>query len=251
MEDLRFYQNLNFNLITRNKYHYTDNRKGASHHYLAYMVRGRCRLVSRERTLTVGEGDLFFIPKGLCYQSYWESDDEIRFLSLGFRYFPESTDLEYLLQRIECPQELRLRVQQLPVSVRANSALLGMFYGLVSELLPYMEHRPPNPRQILAEKARDYLYRHTDCKVSDVARHCLVSESALYDVIGSVFGMTPNCLRQKILCEKAEQLLTTTDRSVQDISDLLGFSSPSYFRKVLRNHTGKTPREIRKYAGNL
>ncbi|MBE6762725.1 MAG: AraC family transcriptional regulator, partial [Ruminococcaceae bacterium] len=57
---------------------------------------------------------------------------------------------------------------------------------------------------------------------------------------------TPNQFRNEILCEKAISLLTTTNKSVQEISDTLNFSSTSYFRKILKAHTGKTPLEIRK-----
>jgi len=41
-------------------------------------------------------------------------------------------------------------------------------------------------------------------------------------------------------------LLTSTDLSPSQISDSLGFSSVSYFRKVLRQHTGQSPLQIRK-----
>ncbi|MBQ4116900.1 MAG: helix-turn-helix domain-containing protein [Clostridia bacterium] len=52
--------------------------------------------------------------------------------------------------------------------------------------------------------------------------------------------------RCEILCEKAVTLLTTTDKSVQEISDMHGFSSTSYFRKILYRYTNNTPRDIRK-----
>ena len=44
----------------------------------------------------------------------------------------------------------------------------------------------------------------------------------------------------------AVNLLSTTNRPVQQISDAAGFSSTSYFRKLLRKYTGKTPLQIRK-----
>ena len=251
MKDPLFYDNLKFHHFILRKTHYTDNRAGVRKHYLAYMEQGYSRIVSEGKTITVQPGDVFYIPKGLRYQSYWEGEDEIRFLSFGFQYFPESRDKPYLLQIIDCPQALKEAVQQISVVGKADSALLGSFYSVLAALLPYMETGRQDPRQAISEKARAYLWKHPGCKVSDVARHCLVSESVLYDVMKKETGMTPNGLRQKILCEKAEQLLATTDSSVQEISDRLGFSSTSYFRKVLRGQTGKTPREIRKEAKHL
>lgn len=85
-----------------------------------------------------------------------------------------------------------------------------------------------------------------DFTMKDVATHCKISESGLYPIFQKVFQKTPLEMKQEILCEKAVQLLTTTDLSVEEISNRLLFSSSSYFRKILRKYTGKTPREIRK-----
>ena len=70
-------------------------------------------------------------------------------------------------------------------------------------------------------------------------------EEALYTAFKR-HGSTPNQTRQELLVRKAKQLLTTTDSSVQEISDQLGFSSTSYFRKILHRQTGKTPTQIRR-----
>ena len=45
--------------------------------------------------------------------------------------------------------------------------------------------------------------------------------------------ITPNQMRNQILLEKAKDILITTDMSVENISDYLQFSSPSYFKKSL------------------
>ncbi len=62
---------------------------------------------------------------------------------------------------------------------------------------------------------------------------------------------TPNEVRQELQTDRAVRLLTTTDMNIQQISDSLGFSSVSYFRKILRKYTGKTPSQIRRHADSL
>ena len=52
--------------------------------------------------------------------------------------------------------------------------------------------------------------------------------------------------KQEIFCERAAELLITTDLSVEEISAMLSFSSSSYFRKIFKKHTGQTPLQIRK-----
>lgn len=82
--------------------------------------------------------------------------------------------------------------------------------------------------------------------MEQVASYCGVSQTALYNAFRQQLGITPNGMRQGILCEAARELLVTTGLSVEEISSRLGFSSSSYFRKVLFQHTGKTPLAIRK-----
>ena len=246
MNDAFFYYAFNFNTICLKKYHYTDNRAGAPSNYLAYLQEGHCRIVSEQITLELQAGDVFFIPKGLSYQSYWSSEQEIRFISLGFHLFPEEKRKHYLLQKIDCDAETAQRVQSIPTNTVVDSRLLGDFYTLLADLLPRMRYDLSNPKKDLIEKAKKYIHANPDCKVADIAQHCLLSESALFALFKSEANTTPNGMRQQILCEKATVLLTTTDRSVQEISNELGFSSTSYFRKVLAKTMGQSPRQIRK-----
>jgi two-component system response regulator YesN len=45
--------------------------------------------------------------------------------------------------------------------------------------------------------------------------------------------------------KKAEQLLTSTQDKISDISSMCGFSDPNYFSRMFRKARGMTPREYR------
>lgn len=251
MKDTIFFENLSFHTYTRAHNYHTDQSLGAPRHFFAYMETGRCRIVSNDITIEACAGELFYIPKGLIYHSYWYSADKVQFKSFGFQHFPESASRQYPLQKIECSEEAAALMRELPTEQAAGSVLLSRFYGAVAAVLPFMQYKEPNSKKAVIEKATQYILSNERCHVPDIARHCLISESALYDIFRKEVGYTPNDLRQQILCDKAVLLLSTTDRSVLDISDSLGFSSASYFRKVLRQHTGKTPSRIRKDAKSI
>ena len=68
----------------------------------------------------------------------------------------------------------------------------------------------------------------------------------VYGVFKKACNTTPIEKKQEIFCERAAELLITTDLSVEQISEMLNFSSSSYFRKIFKKHTGKTPLQIRK-----
>ena len=117
--------------------------------------------------------------------------------------------------------------------------------GLQVEVLDSMEQKTKHYNDI-AEIALEYMHTYTDFRISDVAEHCKVSESTLYGVFKKAYNTTPIEKKQEIFCERAAELLITTDLSVEQISEMLNFSSSSYFRKIFKKHTGKTPLQIRK-----
>ena len=60
---------------------------------------------------------------------------------------------------------------------------------------------------------------------------------------------TLDVARQYALDGVPDRYVVFTDKKIEEISSMLNFSSSSYFRKILKQHTGKTPREIRKNRG--
>ena len=75
-----------------------------------------------------------------------------------------------------------------------------------------------------------------------------MSESGLYAFMREHGHTTPIGLKNRLLVEKAVELLSSTDLSVEEISARLGFCSSAYFRKIVKEQTGKTPTQLRKDA---
>lgn len=239
------YNNFYFNRYDYNGYRYTDCTKGSPLNYLACMLKGRCRIVGSDSTIEVEEGGIFYIPKGLPYESYWYGDRDISFLSFGFDRLDSSDSTQLKLQNVECTEELRARIVGLSVS-DTSCKTLAEFYGIMAELLPIMEQKDAKRDEKLLKAAIDYIQFNSDCAVGDIAKAIHVSEPYVYVLFRKRLGTTPNDYRQKLICEKGRQLLLSTNKTVEEISEMLKISSASYFRKLLKKHLGITPREIRK-----
>ncbi len=246
MNDIIFSESFRFHRLSYDKYHYNDCSRGAPSHYFAYMEKGRCKIVSERGTREFAAGDVFYIPMGLKYQSYWYGDPEISLLSFGFQSFPDAEQKHYCLQKVPCSPKVAESFRALPVGGPVDCAVLGQFYTTVAKVLPIMRSGSFDSAKKIYRDALYYLYKNPQCTATELARACNVSQSMLYAVFKKVAGKSPNALRQEILVDRAVQMLITTDRQVQEISDALGFSSTSYFRKVLKDYVGKTPSEIRK-----
>lgn len=235
-------------IIFEHTYSYDRRKQGTGRHYLAYMISGFGKLVSAEseHILELTPGDAFYIPKGMHYQSFWSSDDKIIFHSYAFAFLPAPEHKKYCMQKLALSPAMSDRVRNIPIINPVDCEAVGALYSTLAAILPLMETVPLGAEEILCDKAVYHMTRHLNATISDIARQCGVSESVIYNAFRHVRGITPNTQRQILLCDRAIELLTTTDRPIEDISAALGFSSSSYFRKVLFARTGQTPSEIRK-----
>ena len=239
------YSNFFFNKYDYKGYRYTDNTKGSPLNYLACMLKGRCRITSSESTIDVNEGSVFFIPKGLPYESFWYGNEDISFLSFGFDRLDTSDNTKLKLQVVDCSDELTQRIIALSVS-DTSCKTLAEFYSIMAELLPIMKQKDIKRDELLLKKAINHIEFHSDCSVGDIAKAIHVSEPYVYVLFKKHLAITPNDYRQRLICEKGRQLLLSTNKTVEEISEILKISSASYFRKLLKKHLGITPREIRK-----
>ncbi len=236
-------------MFSFDKGRHTDNMSngGLPLNYMGYLVNGTAKLVSKDTTVTLKEGEFFYIPKGCPYRSYWYTDRDSKLLwySIGFDCIPLAEGGNFLLQKFEADPFSKDIYNDITKDLKSSIKNVGLFYLFLSEVADKLK-RDSKAYEASLEKALNYMKNNTDARMKEVANYCNISEATLYTLFKKRFNKTPNEVRQKILCEKAEELLITTSLSVEEISDKLGFSSSSYFRKIIKKHLNTTPTSIRK-----
>ena len=222
-----------------------DIRNGNECHFVGFMRRGRGRLLFDGGELTLSEGELFYIPRGISYVSVWGGDGEVVFDSYGFFRFPMPMSGTYPIQRVATDADTLEALERLAAHRTVDLYSIGCLYLLLDRMLPRMHSVVTDSAHRTVETALAYLREAEDFSVPELARHCHVSESGLYAAFRRIKGCTPVSAWHRVLVERAEVLLTSTDLSVEEISRRLGFCSASYFRKVVRRVTDCTPRQLR------
>jgi len=86
---------------------------------------------------------------------------------------------------------------------------------------------------------------HGDLSVKQLADFCHLNTDYFSRVFNENFGMRPNKYIQSKRIERAQLLLLSTNNSLKQIAEKVGLENPSYFTRIFKNHTGKTPGAFR------
>ena len=105
MDNLRFYNSFRFALLSLKKSRHTDNTRGIDRHFIGRIRRGYGKLVTDAgEEILLTPGDVFYIPLGLRYHSYWTpekgEDGAVEWESYGFDFFPCKSGRKYAVQKL-------------------------------------------------------------------------------------------------------------------------------------------------------
>ena len=108
--------------------------------------------------------------------------------------------------------------------------------------------KPKTRTDVLAEKFFKSVHKYytTNRNVSFYASELGISAKHLALVINKRTGKSPSDWINDFSLMQAKKYLRSGNKSVQEISYDLGFSSPSHFCKFFKDHTGMTPMEFSK-----
>lgn len=100
-------------------------------------------------------------------------------------------------------------------------------------------------------QAEDYIRENYDQSLTldQLAEACHGSPYHLHRVFKNLRGVTPLVYIQQIRVEKAKAYLTETEKSVKEISRLVGISNPTRFATLFKEKTNQTPSQFKKAYG--
>lgn len=109
---------------------------------------------------------------------------------------------------------------------------------------------PISERNPVAEQTAEFLSLHYNeaHSATELANMHHLSESQLRRLFIRAYGIPPIAYRNGIRLRIASELLLCTEFSVAEISERVGFLSPSDFYRAFRSHYGHAPSEHRKKA---
>ncbi len=131
----------------------------------------------------------------------------------------------------------------------ANQHLLSTMGAHLLSVIGYLQGGPRFDRRIdeLIERAHALIALRCQERLSlpAIAAELGVSYSHLRQTFTDRIGLSPKQYHCQVRLQKAQELLASTTRSVQEVADILGFHSAFQFSKQFKQHVGDAPQHWR------
>lgn len=242
---------LSTNVCQFSRYHFCRGNGNRRKSRFGLIERGKGTYMYFNKTLSVEEGDIVFIPEKVFCYSEWHGSPEIKVTYLNCFMNYDTAPFEYEPQKLPASPEIwesigtihELLAGELPDKLQAYS----LFYGVLQKLLPNMVQSKLIPDSSL-QKVIIYIMENwdADLSIAQVASECDISESKLYHAFQSQLGQTPIGFLNSIKINYAISYLEKGQHSIAEISRLVNFKSENHFRKVFTSITGTTPLKYKK-----
>jgi len=247
---------------------------------IIYIFSGRTHIQVRSRCFELKQDDVVVIGPDIYHRLLHPPRTEVKLISLNFQgqvIRGADTDGEdglylspFLSQGPQFPhvisgeRDVSREVLSLVLKVHrelpAHTALrrLAVKTYMKSILLLLLRHFSNHlgTREAIDRKQRHVqrlqpLFQHLDrhygehIEVADAAHLCAMSSSHFMRFFKQTIGQSFRAYLSSFRIAKAQSMLSTSDTSIAEVSQLVGFCSQSYFGETFRDLAGTTPRAYR------
>jgi len=217
--------------------------KVAARPYAALSLRlgGRGNFLIDGKRLTVGAGDILYIPANMPYEVEY-SDNEIIAVHLSVCNYampevigvknPSAVETQFV-RLLDCWKKrdsshlVKSRMYALLDTVAGENAALAD-RGAVHQYVKYMEEH----------------FFETDFDVETVCRNLYVSRSTLQRAFLNRFGTTPRKYLIGLRTDHALKLLAEGEMRIKEVAAACGFSDEKYFSVVFKKTYGFSPSHL-------
>lgn len=248
---------------------------------MLYVINGGGKAIINDKTINISKGSLLFIPPNTPSQLHiYNKESYIIWIHLDFIYYSdqsidyddhEAKDKERIRPVIclsngeQLPYHAKLREREKMKEafetvvesfrkrdyywqIKCKAALLDIFYSLLSQNYCNETYSYALSKEKIVPHILQYIHTHYPEKLSlkEIADYLGISKNYANTVFKENVGETIIQYLNHYRLTKGIGLIKTTDLSMAHISELVGFRDCQYFSKVMKRHTGLSPKEYRK-----
>jgi len=126
--------------------------------------------------------------------------------------------------------------------IQASARLMSMCASYVQ-----LQHVVGVRHKELAVAIAEYIQRRyaDEITIEQLCRYFGISRGTLYTISKNTFGMGITDYIRTCRNDAAVELLRSSEKPVYQIAEEVGINDANYLTKLVKKHTGKTPRELR------
>ncbi|WP_167858914.1 AraC family transcriptional regulator [Paenibacillus cymbidii] len=224
------------------------------HHILLLVVKGKVTYTVGGEKLRLQRGDGLFMPQGVWREAHCDESDPQTMYSAHFNDLPQEElgvllersyrrfrplGFEYVKQRFSVLNEVW--IGQMPCYDMIARGILTEIIGLIRRELG--ADGLPSTRRSLAQRIQQYIVQHyrEQIRLDDLARHVDRSPNYVSNVFKEVTGRTPVGYMHEVRVAAARELLLTTNMTIGEISESLGYCDQTYFNYIYKKIVGHPP----------
>lgn len=204
------------------------------------------------KTLTVNQGEMIFLPKGTSYEYKVISPTPSSYTSVNFEGdFVNPVPAVYSLENFYEAEYMSSHFTDLwNLGTQAEKyTCISMFYSLLSYISNIENSRGPEKKKFeIIEPAVKYLKGHIyDCtlKIDKLHRLCGISDTYFRQIFSSKFGSTPRKYVMSKRLFRAKSIIESGDfNTIGEVAQSVGFADPLYFSKVFKKMYGSAPSDV-------
>ncbi|MEK4660695.1 helix-turn-helix domain-containing protein [Priestia sp. FSL H7-0729] len=133
------------------------------------------------------------------------------------------------------------RLEDLRTDIEIDQCCLEAFFSLTEKVSQARESQHSK----IVTLCKNYIYNHRYSKITheELAEHAVISPNYLSVLFKKEVGVPVNEYIQQIKIEEAKHMIQFTSTPLSEIGSLLNFTDQSYFTKIFKKHTGRTPKQ--------
>ncbi|MFV0381375.1 MAG: AraC family transcriptional regulator [Breznakia sp.] len=240
------------------------------HHFteLFYVIRGSGEFLVDNTRFNVHQDDLIIVNPNVSHTEVGHAEDVFEYIVLGIDGLQfvgddgKSRDSYSLHNYQEFKHEVLFYLRTLVIEAQEKDENFEYICQNLLEILIMNMIRRTKKKLFFASTKKiskeckfieQYIDDnfHEDITLEKLSKLTYLNKYYIVHAFKNYKGVSPiNYLIAKRI-EEAKSLLSTTNYSVSKISDIIGFSSQSYFSQVFKKETNMSPNQYRKSPDNM
>ena len=260
--------NMQLLYITQAKYDTDWHSNKHTHHFteLFYVIRGHGSFLVEEDTFDVKEDDLIIVNPNVSHTEISYPENPLEYIVLGIsgmQFLNEDNDgipsysvLNYYNYKHEILFYLRTLVEEVKSEDENFEAITQdlleiLILNVLRRTKKRIQIKPTHKVNKECLFIEQYINEHfaEDITLQKLSEITYLNKYYIAHVFKKYKGFSPISYLLERRIEEAKNLLITTNYSISKISEIIGFSSPSYFSQVFRRTLQCSPQQYRKDAG--